>query len=85
MELLNIAVEVNAWTQIHDGVAPATISIVGSGSMCQVCQSDSAPDPDVVGLPLVGGSISLSAYHVTAGSPVFVKALNEGAVMIVNA
>lgn len=83
MQLTNIAAPAGVWTQVYDGTSDATIAIIGDEA--QICQSSTAPSVGLVGLPFIGKSLTLSTYHATSGSPVYVKPLNAAATIIVNA
>lgn len=83
MELINIDVAPEEWTQVHDGATTVTIAIAGNDT-AQICQVDAKPAAEIIGLPLVGGSATLRMYTVTSGAPVFVKALNNTVTIVIN-
>ncbi|ELM3659790.1 hypothetical protein RYR38_003253 [Edwardsiella piscicida] len=83
MQLLNVLAPKGVWTQVYDGATPATVSI--SGTEAQICQSTTAPDEGLIGLPFIGGSLGLVLYHLPSGSPIYVKPLNSDATIIINA
>jgi hypothetical protein len=89
MELLNPVIEVpDVWTQVYTLAPTATISITGGWG--NICQSSTAPDNDLIGLPIFPFNSEMpngSAYTVTEAdvSPVYIKALKVPMKVIVNA
>ncbi|EMN3922134.1 hypothetical protein REJ49_004996 [Citrobacter farmeri] len=83
MQLLNVPAPKGVWTQVYDGTAESTIAI--SGTEAYICQSTTAPDEDLIGLPFTGMSLTQYIYHASSGTPVYVKPLNADAIIIVNA
>lgn len=80
MELLNVQVTKGGWTQVYDGTAAAVIAV--SGCTGEVCQSTTAPDDALVGLPIDSMSVNRYIYNSTAGAPVYVKAYDDGLVIV---
>ena len=82
MQLLNVQVTQGGWVQVYDGTATAAIAV--SGFSGEICQAASAPDDDLVGLPISSSSVNRYIYNSTTGDPVWVKAYDDG-IVIVNA
>lgn len=84
MQLLNVSAAAGVWTQVYDGTAASVISISGNEN-CQICQSTSAPATNLIGIPLIGGSLTQNFFRAVSGTPVYVKPLNAAVTVIVNA
>lgn len=86
MALTNVKVPKGDWSQVHDGSKSATLAITGDDSIeiAQIAQTDTKPDSDTVGLPFTTTSESRGIYVASEGSPIYVKALVDGVVVIVN-
>lgn len=80
MQLLNIQVTKGGWVQVYDGTSAAVIAV--SGCAGEICQAASKPADTVIGLPIDSKSVNRYIYNSTAGDPVYVKAYDDGLVIV---
>ena len=80
MELINVPVIKGGWVKVYDGASAAVIAV--SGCTGEICQSATQPSDALVGLPINSMSVNRYIYNSTAGDPVYVKAYDDGLVIV---